>query len=181
MTTTPRTQAEFRRLVHECIERAESIYDIDLGRVTVTFDLRGENAAMAMQVPHPNVQYVYKLRFNKEAIALDWNQMVNSTIPHEVAHLVAFADPKLMAENHNSRWRRIAITLGDTLRGETFHRMALRPARRTRKFLYENQNGATVQLTPNMHRQLQAGECDLVEYARHHFYAKDFREMRIGR
>jgi predicted SprT family Zn-dependent metalloprotease len=134
-----------------------------------------------LQVPHPNVQYVYKLRFNKEAIKLDWTGMVESTIPHEVAHLVAFADPKLRAENHNSRWRRIAITLGDSKRGETFHQMALRPARRTRKFVYANQTGATVELTPHMHRQLQAGECDLVEYARHQFYAKDFREMRIAR
>ncbi len=172
------TQAEFRRLVHQNIELAEKLYGIDFGRVTVTFDLKGEDAAHAYQVPHPNLGFIYKLRFNREAIRLDWIHMVESTIPHEVAHLVAFARDDLGADGHNWKWRAIAIALGDTERGKNHHTLPLKPARRVRRFLYMNDRGSC-SVTPGMHHKVQAGLCD-IEYLRNRFTARDFQRMVSG-
>lgn len=175
MTTTPHTQSEFRRLVHACIDKAEKLYDLDFGRVTITFDLKGEKAAWALQYPHPTMGYFYKLRFNRDAIRIDWDQMVNGTIPHEVAHLVAFAKPSLRAENHDFRWRKIAIALGDKTLGKAQHTMDLPPARRLRRFLYRDERGHSVAITPKFHNRVQAGEVD-IRYGEHVFTAHHFRD-----
>jgi SprT protein len=178
MTEQPRTQAEFRRLVHECLDKAEALYDVDFGRVTITFDVKGEKAAQAIQQPHPNLGFVYKLRFNKDAIRLDWNGMVSSTIPHEVAHLVAFAKPSLRAENHNHRWRSIAIALGDTERGAVYHTMKLPPARRVRKFLYRNEKGESAAISARMHSRVQKEGIGFM-YGRHRFGAAHYRGLAV--
>ncbi len=125
-------QAEFRKHVRSCLVNAEVKYGVYFGRVTITFDLRGYSAGEARLVPHPTLGKVYKLRFNKEALEQNWEGMVNSTIPHEVAHLVVFARPDFKSENHDHKWRAIAISLGDTERGATCHTMLLKPARRPR-------------------------------------------------
>lgn len=179
MVEQARTQQEFRRLVHECIKRAEELYDVNFGRVTVTFDLKGEKAALAIQTPHDNLGFVYKLRFNRDAMRLDWDQMVSSTIPHEVAHLVAFAVPALRADGHDHRWRAIAINLGDTQRGATYHTMNLPPARRVRRFHYRDERGYSVTVSAKLHREVQAGKCRIAS-GRHYFSAQHYEGMTIG-
>jgi SprT protein len=175
------TQEHFRRLVHECIERAEHIYNVDFGRVTITFDLRGENAAWSIQKPHPTLGVVYKLRFNREALRMDWDFMVNSAIPHEVAHLVAFADPSLGVEaNHDAQWREIAIALGDSQMGRTTHTLPLRPARRLTKFIYRNDQGALASISSRLHRRLQAGECYAFKVANDIFAPHHFDAVTVG-
>lgn len=176
--STQYTQAEFRLLVLKCIERAEQLYDVNFGRVTITFDLKGETAAKAYQVPNRSVGYVYKLRFNREAIRIDGQHMVERVIPHEVAHLVAFAVPKLRAEGHNRQWKFISTSLGDITKGETYHTLPLKPARRSCKFVYENDRGLTAMITPNLHRKVQAGKCGFT-YMRQDFNARHFREAII--
>ncbi len=123
-------QAEFRRHVKACLVKAEVKYGVYFGRVTITFDLKGYSAGEARICPHPTLGKVFKLRFNKEALEKNWDGMVNSTIPHEVAHLVVFARPDLKSENHDYKWRAIAISLGDVERGAVYHTMVLKPARR---------------------------------------------------
>ena len=124
------SQTQFRKHVLECIDDAETIYNIDFGRVTITFDLKGYTAADARFSPHPTMGQVFKLRFNKEAIKQDWDMMVESTIPHEVAHLVCFAKPEFKSENHDRIWRAIAIRLGDRDRGMVGHTLTLTSTRR---------------------------------------------------
>ena len=122
-------QARFRREVHTCLKTAEQIYSVDFGRVTVGFDIRSSDAGQAYCSPHPRLGRIYGLRFNKRALVCDWEDMVHSTIPHEVAHLVAFARPDLKIVGHDYKWRSIAINLGDTSRGARYHELDVSPVR----------------------------------------------------
>jgi predicted SprT family Zn-dependent metalloprotease len=117
------TQAEFRELVRDCIRKAEELYEVDLGRVRIDFDLKGTNAGMAYCKSSPTVGMTYALRFNKKAIDQHPEDMVESTIPHEVAHLIQGARPDLNSQDHDYKWRSIAISLGDTERGSRYHNM----------------------------------------------------------
>jgi len=150
-------RSEFRQLVLQCIVRAQSLYGVSLGRVTITFDLRGTAAAKAYCRPHPELGATYAIRFNREAISKDWEGMSNSTIPHEVAHLVAFAKPTLGAEGHNAKWVSIAVALGDTSHGERCHTLELTPARkvRVRRYVYQNARGSRIEVSSRTHRAIQ--------------------------
>ena len=152
-----RTRAVFRQHVTECLSLAESIYGINFGRVRVTFDLKGLCCGKAEVRSHPERGKTYMLSFNDEALKKDWEGMVTSTIPHEVAHLVAFADPSLKADGHNRAWKRIAISLGDSERGKTCHNIDLKPARRGRRYRYFV-NGNVVILSSKQHIETQSGK-----------------------
>lgn len=151
-----RTQSVFRLRVNECLEKAQSLYGIDFGRVAVTFDLKGGSCGEAVMRPHPQLGRTFALRFNKEALVKDWDMMVESTIPHEVAHLVAYADPKLGASKHNRAWKMIAIKLGDRDRGTVYHKLKLTPARKARRYAY-SVSGEKLHLTAKQHRDIQGG------------------------
>ncbi len=127
------SQIIFREHVHACIHKAERMYNVNLGRVTITFDLKGTDVGEASCKLHPNKGMIYFLRFNRRAIEQDWETMVHSTIPHEVAHLISFACPSLKSENHDRTWKMIAIALGDIERGKVTHDMVLAPVRRVQK------------------------------------------------
>ncbi len=150
-------QKEYRALVHECLARAESLYGVDFGRVTILFDIRGSKAAEAGYRPHPELGRTYFMRFNRAALDADWESMTESTIPHEVAHLVAYADPTLRAHDHNWKWRNIAITLGDAERGKVYHTIDLPPARRPRpRHLYQNAAGSRIVVAARDHLAIQS-------------------------
>lgn len=117
-------KAEFRQLVRNCIALAESLYDIDLGRVRIDIEDIGKTAGKACST-HYRDRTVHRLIFNKKAIDLYPDVMVNSTIAHEVAHLVQSARPDFKSEGHDYKWRSFAIALGDDSRGEVYHNMEL--------------------------------------------------------
>lgn len=150
-----RSQAQFRIHVAECLAKAEEKYAVSFGRVMVTFDLKGTAAAKAGRIRRGK-QVSYSLRFNKEAIKLDWDMMVESTIAHEVAHLVAYADPSLRASEHNRAWKMIAISLGDREMGATCHTLPLKSTRKTIKFIYVI-HGNEYAVNGTAHRKIQKG------------------------
>jgi predicted SprT family Zn-dependent metalloprotease len=115
-------QAEFRNRVRECLHLAESLYGVDFGRVRIDFDLTGTVAGMARTI-HYRDRSVYSLRFNRQYIEHDYDFMVSSTIPHEVAHLIQGARPDFGSEGHDYKWRSFAQALGDSERGSRYHSM----------------------------------------------------------
>jgi predicted SprT family Zn-dependent metalloprotease len=148
------TQANFTKLVELCLAIARERYG-DFGNVTIRYDLRGLAAGQAKckRSRLTGEAYDLELRFNREAMAKDWDHMVRETIPHEVAHLVAFARPDLGANNHNAGWTRIARSLG--CKGDRCHTMALTPARRRYRFKYVTDSGVTVLAGPKYHKRIQ--------------------------
>lgn len=149
-----KTTADFTRLVNLCLEAARERFG-DFDKVDIRYDLRGRAAGMACcrrsRLTGEASEFV--LRFNVEALQKDWVNMVKDTIPHEVAHIVAYAHPHLGARNHNRQWQAIAQAMGST--GERCHTMQLTPAKRRNRFRYVLESGTVVITGPKHHKQIQ--------------------------
>lgn len=143
---------EFTSHVEECLKRAFDKYGVKLSPdcVKIQFNLKGKTSAQACMKGLTE----YRLRFNREAIEKHWDEMVNKTIPHEVAHLIAWMCPQLRASGHNKVWKRICVELGGT--GRRCHNYDLTPARKTKKYLY-NVNGAEYKVGSRVHNKIQMG------------------------
>ena len=148
------TTNDFTQLVKLCLAIAEEKYGA-LGPVAIRYDLRGRAAGMACcKISRLTGEASdLALRFNREAMQLDWDHMVRETIPHEIAHLVAYAKPELGAKNHNAQWRRISQTLG--CKGERCHKIQLTPARRVTRYKYRTDSGREVLAGPKHHKMIQ--------------------------
>ena len=138
--------------VRSCIDKAKELYpDIGdkLDKCRVTFKQKGRIAAKAMWGS------TIEVMINMEAYALDPDEMINDTIPHEVAHLVAALHHSADC-SHDPRWQRICLALGGT--AKRTHSMKLTPIRKSKRFLYRNENGAEVTLKQGRHSNLQLGK-----------------------
>ena len=147
---------EFTAHVEECLKRAFEMYDIKLSPncVTIKYNLKGKCAGQACK----DGMVEYRLRFNREAIENHWDGMVQNTIPHEVAHLVAWMRPELKANGHNTVWKRICIQLGGT--GARTHSYKLTPAHnkgRGRRVHVYNVNGQEYKVGVIVHNRIQRG------------------------
>lgn len=176
-----KTLAEFEALVKVCIAAAEAKYG-KMPAIRIRFDLRGKSAGMAgvasLNRYTKEITGPY-LRFNVEAIRNNWDDMVQQTIPHEVAHLVAWCFPALGADNHNYQWQRIDRSLGGT--GERCHRMKLTPARQTNRYRYVLASGQEISVGPKHHRALQMGSTLRMKksgevVAKHHFQPNEIKQ-----
>lgn len=145
---------QFETLVKLCIEAAEEKYG-KLPRIRIRFDLKGRAAGQAY---YKRVRGVveYGVRFNVAAMNIDWDHMVKETIPHEIAHIVAYAKPELGAKGHNAGWKRIAWSLG--CKGERCHTMPLPPARASsrQRYFYRTDRGTELLVGPKHHARIQA-------------------------
>lgn len=98
-----------------------------------------------------------RLRLNLAAARLDWRQMVEDTIPHEVAHLVVMSQPtRFNQQPHGADWRQLCIALGGS--GNSRHQLPLLPARRCRQWQYRDSQGQLHLLTTIRHQRLQQGQ-----------------------
>lgn len=139
--------ANFTQLVRICIEAAEEKYGL-LGPVDIRFDLKGMAAGQAQLRRGKLI-----VRFNREALAKDWDHMVRETIPHEIAHLVAYARPNLGAKGHNAMWKRIAQSLG--CKGDRCHTIQLTPTRKRVRYFYKLPSGTELLVGPQQHKNIQ--------------------------
>ena len=79
--------------------------DIDLSDVRMTFDLRGTSAGMAYW-------FSGKIRLNNGLlVAHTLDEMLNQTLPHELAHIIA-GRMEGRKMGHGPRWRNIMRNLG---------------------------------------------------------------------
>jgi predicted SprT family Zn-dependent metalloprotease len=141
---------QFETLVKLCIEAAEEKYG-KLPPIRIRFDLKGRAAGQAgYRGTH------FFVRFNVAAMNIDWDHMVKETIPHEIAHIVAYAKPELGAKGHNAGWKRIAWSLG--CKGERCHTMPLPPARASsrQRYFYRTEGGTELLVGPKHHARIQA-------------------------
>lgn len=148
------TVANFIQLVKLCIDAAEAKYG-KMGHIDIRCDIRGKTAGYAgWKVNRRTGEKTgFYLRFNREAISKHWEEMVQSTIPHEVAHIVCAAFPELGGENHNWKWAQVDRALGGT--GERCHTMELTPGRKTNRYIYKDSLGQEVTVGPKHHAALQ--------------------------
>jgi predicted SprT family Zn-dependent metalloprotease len=138
----------------EVLRKAETLYGVKINP-TIAFNLRGRVAGFAsckfcMLTGKANQ---FTLRFNREIIQGDhFDDMMNFTVPHECAHLVAMAKPELGARGHNEEWKRICLALGGN--GKRTHNYDVVVKGR---WDYVTDRGNKVSVTKKYHAYVQAG------------------------
>lgn len=161
MPLAQKDRVQIVKKIEATLRHASDMYQVFLingHNVLVDFSLRGQCAGMAVKEGE-----IYTIRINIDAYALDADNMMNDTIPHEVAHLVMFQLQQHMPAHrkepaHGPRWKRICKALGGS--GERTHTLALEPSRKIRKFLYELESGREVVLTSVRHNRLRRRKLD---------------------
>tara|TARA_R110000851_G_scaffold218427_4_gene371351 strand:+ start:1071 stop:1646 length:576 start_codon:yes stop_codon:yes gene_type:complete len=114
---------------------------------------------------------VFNLELNTVGFESDFDQMMDDTIPHEIAHVVeAFIHGE---SSHGPRWNRIAKQLGCS--GERCHEMDMSKATRKRnRAIYIATCGTTVKVTMNRHNKIQKGDTSIVKATRGRLTANEF-------
>ncbi len=145
-------KAEFIALVRECHANARRLFPafkLTDEELPVVFVWSGRVAGMAKRQKN-----VYNLEFNIEAIHRDRTEMVDNTIPHEMAHIV---DMYLYGgkSSHGPRWQAIIQALGGS--PQRTHDIPLTKARRSRWYIYQASCGARLEIGPRHHKQVQRG------------------------
>ena len=131
-------------------EKANKLYNITLPPVKILFDLRGRCAGIAGRD-----RYTYYMRFNVDMMQnAGWDHLLNDTVPHELAHVVCFYEPRL-GRNHDHGWQRVCRALGGS--GERCHNELVTYAN-GKTFYYTSSTGRVVALSIQRHRKVQAGE-----------------------
>lgn len=145
---------DFNDAVLACLKLASDKYNVDLNASTViiTTDVTGQIAGWARGIRNGK----YKLRFNCEAINLYYEDMVQNTIPHEVAHLVCYARPEL-GRRHDFGWKAVCRALGGD--DSRTHDMVLTAAKvvPSRRQKYTTDSGRVCDVGPKHHQMLQGG------------------------
>lgn len=151
------------QIVHrtqQAFDLANQLYQVDLNNTLVRFDLRGRVAGYAIARHLANGEQTTELRFNVDMIANDsFESLLNDTVPHEVAHLVCMLRPEL-GTDHNIGWQAVCRKLGGT--GLSNHNQPVIYAR-GRTYRYHTTTGATVHISEQRHRRIQAGKTYAVQ------------------
>lgn len=140
------------------IRKAMDLYGVpELEFAKIRFDIRGHRSAgQAYQKRNE-----YGLRFHPKGCSDHLEDILNNIIPHEIAHLVTYADRSL-GRNHNRGWKRICMALGGSsnrchsldLGGPNKEeRQAARKARRP--YVYTDSKGVARRVTKQCHIKIQ--------------------------
>lgn len=95
------------------------------------------------------------INLNTSLIETNFDEILNNTLPHEVAHLVTFVNhPGVKV--HGPEWKYYCILLGGD--GNRCHNMDVKPAKRHTKYLYKTNSGHEVQVGKAVHNKIQNGQ-----------------------
>lgn len=163
---SPDVRKVFIAAVKDKLAEAEEMFGVDMSDVQIEFNIRGYRMCGQACPPKFNRKtrkmLPYRIRFHAEYIMKHLKEMIEVTIPHEVAHIVCMKDPS-RGRGHNAGWRRTDLLLGGN--GDRTHRMIegfdaakeKAPVRKRSRFLYRTTTGVEVPLGPGQHRKCQAG------------------------
>jgi len=149
-------QDQIRQIQERCkvaFAKAKELYGLDLSNVGIRFDLKGRAAGMACMRGVRGAPHFY-MRFNRDMLTREaFEHQLNNTVPHEVAHIVCFMNPKL-GRNHDSGWESICIALGGT--GLTRHQEKVVMGKGT-TYEYTTDRGHKVRIGDRHHKYVQGG------------------------
>lgn len=117
VVTTER-QAAVRYKIEDCLSLAARHYERAFDVPDIRYDLRGNVAGKA------NGRYI---RINPELLAKNWDDMINVTIPHEVAHVVVRQMYGGRVKSHGDEWKHVMALFG--LKPDRCHSYQTTPAR----------------------------------------------------
>jgi predicted SprT family Zn-dependent metalloprotease len=141
-----------RTRTKEVLEKAQLMYGVKIDP-TVTFNLRGRVAGWAgCKYCMFTQQKKYTLRFNSEIIQGDhFDDMMQNTVAHEVAHLVCYARPDL-GRKHDAGWQRVCVALGGDGKRTHSYDVVVKG-----RWDYLTDLGNKVSVTKRYHAAVQAG------------------------
>lgn len=146
--------------VDHCLARAMARFALPAewrARLVIRCDLRGRAAGKVEVLRQRRQLLSARLRLNLQAARLDWRQMVDETIPHEVAHLVVMSLPhRFNQQPHGRDWQQVCRELGG--QGAVRHQLPLQRVRQPRLWHYCDSHGVGHQLTSVRHHRLQRGQ-----------------------
>ncbi len=141
---------EFTNKVNECLQKAAARFHMPAILDTkVSFFPKGRCAGQARMRGGK-----YEVRFNVFNIENDWEEMVNETIPHEIAHIVCFERPSL-GSNHDAGWRHTCRLLGGDASRTHNMQVALTKRVERKRFDYRDMNGFVHTVGPKHHKLIQ--------------------------
>lgn len=143
-----------REKTQAVLDLARKLYGVEI-QPTVTFNLRGRAAGIAScrMCRLTRRASDFKLRFNPHFLEGNhFQDMLDNTVPHEVAHLVTYVRPDL-GYKHDAGWRRICLALGGN--GLRCHAYDV-PV--TNGFTYRASCGTLVTVSKVVHNRIQMGQ-----------------------
>jgi SprT protein len=119
-------QKAIKQKIRECMDTLENHFGTPLTKPTVVYDLKGHTAGEAYYGEN-------KVRLNLDLL---WNEetqreMIDVTLPHEVAHLVAHERHGPLIKSHGWQWAYVMRVLG--LPPDRTHLMRTTAARKRKK------------------------------------------------
>lgn len=147
------TRAERMKAVEDKIAAVKALvkqkYSMDMSDLVVRYDLKGRTAGWAIG---------YRtIRLNTTAIYGDeahFKNMIEDTIPHEIAHIVCHRNPSL-GRKHDYGWASVCRALGGT--GKRTHDMTTIEFARGRTYIYTTTTGKEYGVSERRHRSVQLG------------------------
>lgn len=124
-TATPQQLKDIDSVIDQCLAIAEDKFPLPSGRSyerpTVAFNLKGTTAGQAWRA---------KIKLNSELLHNSelYPEMINQTLPHEIAHCVVIQKWGHAAQSHGYEWKTVMRAFGLIP-----HRTHSMPAKKARK------------------------------------------------
>lgn len=152
-------QARTHAALRHWLARANELFAQEAGAdfpcPRLAFDLRGRGAGMAVYQPRKRMAEPDLIRLNLRLLQEHPQEMIEETIPHELAHIVAHRLFGARIKPHGPQWRAVMLAFGKT--PEVQHRMPVEPSRRLRRYRYFCACPAGVELTSIRHKRARRG------------------------
>ena len=142
-----------REKTAQVVATAEALYGVKLNPLSISFNLRGRVAGWAScKACRTGSGKTFGLRFNRNLVLGDkhYQDILDETVPHEVAHLVCYANPGL-GKNHDRGWKRVCVAIGGN--GKTRHEYDTKIE--GSGWDYMTDKGHLVTVTSKIHRRIQ--------------------------
>ena len=139
---------QFINRVHEVMQKANEMYNIDI-KLDVKVNVRGARIAGVAE----RKLGVYRVRLNPLFCQQQPEDMMEDTIPHEIAHIVCFA--LKCDDGHGPKWRKIAKSLGST--GKRTCDLSIIDPKKT-YFYVVFENGVKVDIGQIRYNQVMSGK-----------------------
>lgn len=152
-------EARAQRALLEWVARAnklfEAVHGVHILCPRLAFDLRGRSAGLAIFQPRKRRREPDLIRLNYQLLQEHPREMIEETIPHELAHIVANRLFGSRIKPHGNEWRGVMQAFGKS--PDVQHSMAVEPSRRLRRFQYHCGCPTGVQLTSIRHKRVRRG------------------------
>lgn len=152
-------QDRAREALRNWVSQANALFAQDYGAQMacprIAFDLRGRGAGLAVYQPRKHMNQPDLIRLNPALLENHPEEMIEETIPHELAHIVAHRLFGPRIKPHGREWRAVMSAFGKS--PDVQHSMPVEPSRRLRRYKYSCACPSGVELTSIRHKRARRG------------------------